>query len=509
MLAGVLAELAPILPAPLEGIRFPGEGAVAFKLRGKWLVLSYRPPSPWLSLEARVDGAGPITPFQRGLAARIAGELRAAEQLKLDRVIRFDFSGQAGFVETEPVQLWFEATGRNANLILTDPGGKILLLDRPVKPQQNRYRTLLPGGIYQTPPPYTKLDPRSLNSPAELAPLLGKPLGQALISQVDGIGPQITRVILQETRLEAAQNTTQENLHQLFPVLQHYAHHPQELVPSVRALSPEPADQLTDLRQRALAALQHQKTTLEHRLEDQRRHQQGAEEAEQLQKQADLLLAYSYQIPRGAQAAELTDFEGSSVNISLAGQPPAQVAQQLYNRAKRLLLRAQAAPERIKNLTTELEALQAEIEALANARPAELRARLKEPAQAARAGLSFVSADGFTVLVGRNAKENEFLTRAAKSEDLWFHIQGLPGSHVIVKTEGKTPPLSTLLFAAELAAYFSKAQKEKNVAVDYTKKKYVSRPRKAAPGQVIYTQAKTLFVDPALPAGNEGLSLIR
>ena len=509
MLAGVLAELAPILPTNLAGIRFPSEGAVAFKLRGKWLVLNYRPPSPWLSLAVSAFGTGPITPFQRGLAARIAGEISSSQQLKLDRVVSFDFSGQEGFVATEPVQLWFEATGRNANLILTDPSGKILLLDRPVGPQQNRYRTLLPGGIYQPPPPYHKLDPRTLGSPADLAHLVGKPLSQALISQIDGVGPQIARVVLEEAGLEATASATRENLDRLFPVLHHYAQNPQELEPKVQALRPEPADQLTDLRKRALAALQHQKTTLEHRLEDQNRHLQGAGEAERIQKQADLLLAYSYQIPKGAQFAELTDFEGNWVKIPLAGQPPAQVAQQLYTRAKRLLARAQAAPERIKNLTGELERLEAEIESLSNAGPAELRFRLKEGRQVTRAGLSFVSGDGFTVLVGRNAKENEFLTRAARSEDLWFHAQGLPGSHVIVKTESKTPPLTTLLFAAELAAYFSKAQKEKHVAIDYTKKKYLSRPHKAAPGQVIYTQAKTLFVDPALPAGNEGLSLIR
>lgn len=62
------------------------------------------------------------------------------------------------------------------------------------------------------------------------------------------------------------------------------------------------------------------------------------------------------------------------------------------------------------------------------------------------------------VLVGRNAKENDLLTRLAHSEDLWFHAQGVPGSHVILKAEGKNPPLEDLLFAAKLAAYHSKAR---------------------------------------------------
>jgi predicted ribosome quality control (RQC) complex YloA/Tae2 family protein len=105
--------------------------------------------------------------------------------------------------------------------------------------------------------------------------------------------------------------------------------------------------------------------------------------------------------------------------------------------------------------------------------------------------------------VGRNAKENDLLTRTAHSEDLWFHAQGVPGSHVILKVEGKNPPLEDLLFAARLAAYHSKARGERQVPVDYTRKKHVWRPRKAPPGQVLYTQAKTLFVEGALPEGLE------
>ncbi len=101
--------------------------------------------------------------------------------------------------------------------------------------------------------------------------------------------------------------------------------------------------------------------------------------------------------------------------------------------------------------------------------------------------------------MGRNSKENDLLTRMAHSEDLWFHAQGLPGSHVILRTQGQATSLSDLLFAAQLAAYYSKARGEKNVAVDYTAKKHVWRPRKAAPGQVLYTQGRTLFVDAELP----------
>lgn len=70
---------------------------------------------------------------------------------------------------------------------------------------------------------------------------------------------------------------------------------------------------------------------------------------------------------------------------------------------------------------------------------------------------------------------------------------------MILRTQGRPAPLPDLLYAAQLAAHHSKARGEKNVPVDYTAKKHVWRPRKAAPGQVLYTQVKTLFVDARLP----------
>ena len=104
--------------------------------------------------------------------------------------------------------------------------------------------------------------------------------------------------------------------------------------------------------------------------------------------------------------------------------------------------------------------------------------------------------DGFTILVGKNNKQNDYLTlRIADPEDIWMHTKNIPGSHVIVIYKGEDFPNTTLTEAAELAAYYSKAQDTPLVPVDYTEKRNVKKPNGAKPGMVIYETNKTAYVD--------------
>jgi len=109
----------------------------------------------------------------------------------------------------------------------------------------------------------------------------------------------------------------------------------------------------------------------------------------------------------------------------------------------------------------------------------------------------YVSKDGWEIYVGKNNQQNDFLTlNLASGNDIWLHTKTIHGSHVIIKNKGsdQTPPLSTLLQAAQLAAYFSKARNEKKVVVDYTLKKYVKKPKNAKPGMVTYSHEKSLLI---------------
>lgn len=103
--------------------------------------------------------------------------------------------------------------------------------------------------------------------------------------------------------------------------------------------------------------------------------------------------------------------------------------------------------------------------------------------------------NGFTVLVGKNNKQNDYITtKLANKEDFWFHVKDFHGSHVILRTNGKIPDFDTLYKCANLAKEHSKAKQSSNIPVDYTYVKYVKKPSGSKPGMVIYTHEKSIVV---------------
>ncbi|MCR8745306.1 Rqc2 family fibronectin-binding protein [Romboutsia lituseburensis] len=109
----------------------------------------------------------------------------------------------------------------------------------------------------------------------------------------------------------------------------------------------------------------------------------------------------------------------------------------------------------------------------------------------------FISSDGFKIFVGKNNKQNDHLTlKVADNNDIWLHTKNIPGSHVIIKCEGKEVSDETLFEGAMLAAYFSKSKMSAQVPVDYTKKKNIKKPNGAKPGMVIYETNNTIYVTP-------------
>ena len=107
--------------------------------------------------------------------------------------------------------------------------------------------------------------------------------------------------------------------------------------------------------------------------------------------------------------------------------------------------------------------------------------------------------DNFTLLVGRNNKENDYLTlKFAKKTDLWFHTKDIHGSHGILLVDGKTPNNDILIKCAQIVAFHSKARESSNVPVDYCDVKFVKKPKGSKPGMVIYSNNKTLNVQPKI-----------
>ncbi|GIW33622.1 NFACT family protein [Meiothermus sp.] len=502
LIHAVVRELAGQLPLRSLGWAFPDEGTAALLLEGVGnLVLRYRPPNPIFTVEpGRLEGEA-RTPFQRLLAARCKGRLLALEQIKLDRVVVLAFEGEKGFVEVAPARLVFELTGRNANLILCDLEGQILGIDRPVTSAINRFRELRPGLPYTPPPPYQKLDPRTLQQ-EELAPFVGRTLAE-LARKLDGVGKELSAELARRAQMIPQTPLAAEHLPLIHRVIHSLVEQPggqAHLSEDLRQAWEE--EETEALRKPLREALQRQIKTLQARLQDYQRAIERLEEAQRLRQWGDLLMAYGHTLPPGP-VARLPDFFGKTVEIPLEkGLSPIQNAVRYYERAKRLEGSAEKALALIPATEAQIADLEAALRQLEHLSRTELleqnrKIRIKGP----QVGLRFRSPGGFEVWVGRNSKENDFLTRMAHSEDLWFHAQGLPGSHVILRTQGQPAALPDLLYAAQLAAYHSKARGETNVPVDYTPKKHVWRPRKAAPGQVLYTQGKTLFVDAALPEG--------
>ena len=117
--------------------------------------------------------------------------------------------------------------------------------------------------------------------------------------------------------------------------------------------------------------------------------------------------------------------------------------------------------------------------------------------------LKFVTSGGYTVLVGRNNKQNDKLTlKTAQNNDIWFHTKNIPGSHTILVTGGKEPGERDMREAAQLAAYHSKGAESSQVPVDYTQVRYVRKPQGAKPGMVIYDNYRTVYVTPQCPVEN-------
>jgi predicted ribosome quality control (RQC) complex YloA/Tae2 family protein len=106
-------------------------------------------------------------------------------------------------------------------------------------------------------------------------------------------------------------------------------------------------------------------------------------------------------------------------------------------------------------------------------------------------------------MVGRNNTENDYLTfKLATKSDIWFHTKDIPGSHVVLFLRDKEAEEMDILQAASLAAYHSKAKESENVPVNYTKIKYIKKLPESKPGMVIFTNNKTVYVN---PENNENL----
>ncbi len=234
----------------------------------------------------------------------------------------------------------------------------------------------------------------------------------------------------------------------------------------------------------------------------------------------DLLLANMGNIRREGDKMIVTDyFDGDMPDVEVPvdqNASPSDTAETYFKRYTKARNGVAAISARLDTVNLEIASLRSRMsdleaailardeQTLADFLPAKKppmpKAKVKKELAEVRGARRFISSDGFEILVGKKAVDNDFLTfRVARSMDTWLHAADYPGSHVIVRNPGKKDiPAKTLIEAARLAAFYSDARELPKAAVRYTQRKFVNKPRKAAPGLVSLSSFKTILVEPQI-----------
>ncbi len=489
-----------------------------------------------------------------------AGKLAAVRQEGCDRILFLDFECVNELGDLVKLTLACEIMGMYSNIIVVNgENGVIIDALKRVDLTMSSQRPVLPNVKYELPPAQDKLNILTTDA-KEIADRLRKleaemPLSKALLSVIQGVSPIICRE-LEYRVLEGATNRLEgalfdklvaelESLKKLtegclgkpcivyredgkpmdaaFMPIEQYRGFLKTREPESFSGALESFYRERDFRERMrvktqslVKLLSNTRERISRKIIKQQTELAQCADREGLRIRGDLLQANLYKIARGAEYAEVENFYdegGGTLRIKLnPAISPAANAQKYYKDYQKAKNAEIALAEQLEKGKSELEYVESvldEVDRAENERElAQIREELTEQGylkrqkskqrQAAQLPpLEFESGDGFKIYVGRNNLQNDKLTlKTAAKTDMWLHTKDIHGSHVIIVCNGKQPSEEAILAAARLAAYHSKARNSTNVPVDYTLVKHVSKPNGAKPGMVIYTDNKTVYVEP-------------
>ncbi len=487
------------------------------------------------------------------------GKLVAVRQDGLERILFLDFDCINELGDSVRLTLACEVMGRYSNCILVNQDGKIIdSLKRNA--DITRERVLLTGFSYEMPHRNQRLNLLETDDATVLNALLLAPeqnLDKALVSIFEGISPLLAREWAYYTcksgiRSHDLEKNQQERLlfaiHKTADMLknQNYQFHilttpegnlkdfcffrPEQYGNLMLVKPTESASKTLDqfYSQRDLKARMKQRANdlfklimnrierVSRKIQNQKQELAQTDQMNQNKLYGDLLSANLYQIQKGDTSAKVVNFyEETAPEIDIPLQinlTPSQNAQKYYTLYRKASTAKQKLAEQIQQGEQELIYLESVFDVLSRAETEndllllreELaqqgylrnRSQKQKPVKQAPP-LAYQSEDGFLILVGRNNRQNDLLTlKQASKQDIWLHTQNIPGSHVILVTEGKEPSETAIRQAAVLAAYHSKARDSSQVPVDFTRIKFVKKPNGAKPGMVIFTNQQTLYVKP-------------
>lgn len=474
------------------------------------------------------------------------GRITEITQKDSERIIEISLEtlNELGFTMSK--KLIFEIMGKHSNIVLMDiASGKIIDSIKRVSFDVNRMRQILPGMIYQYPPaqdkiPFLEISAEQLEAlPAD---------GKAILRSVGGIAPAFAeelalragvqrsgylsdvlaaiespnhadaRVYLDESGApidfypvplsELEENCRVERFGDLSSAMEFYF--------GKKESSNQGRQKSHDLIRSVNALLDKMYLKKKRLSEDLLK----AENSEDLRLYGELLTANIHLIQPGMKSVEVTNYyDGSTLTIPLDVKlSPSKNAQHYFKKYGKSKTAIKEKQIQLDENEAEIKYLESVLSFLENTDDVveieSIRAELVETGYVRRrrqaggfkekkykpAPYRYTLSNGMSVLVGRNNKENDILTfKTAGNKDLWLHTKDIPGSHVIVQSGGVELDEEAVWEAAAIAAYHSKARTSENVPVDYVQIKYVKKPSGAKPGMVIFTNNRTVYVNPAVP----------
>lgn len=498
-LSAVVSELQAFVGGKIQEIRQPNDHDIVMGVynqgREAMLLLSCDPIFARAYLVTKRPGTmTPPPAFCATLRARIEGGfISSIAQIEGDRIVELDVDTPGG-----TFRLIAELMGKHSNLILVEPGGRVLSAAKWVGKTKSS-RPIQSGSPYEWPPVlkpgeivsspfFRKLTDASGSEPVAGSPVLSIGHG-AYPASVAALGlPELKRPSI-SIALE-----------------QHFALEiPKHLAEALRSTL------LTQLARVVLAR--------ETALYDLGLAEEAGGKAPMWQRQGELILAYGPSMEAGNATLQAWDYDGSPVEIKLDPELDFKAnAAKFFDKAKRAKGRMSMVRDQIARLAEDLASV---ISLVGRVEAAERLDQLKDLQGEARKRrwltIAVVQAKskedrpyeghrireltgpgGWSILYGENAESNDYLTlRVAKPSDLWLHIRGNTSAHVVIVTRNQPEKVQreTLEFAARVAIQNSNSKHAGYVPVDYTLKRYVRKPKGAAKGSAVYTHEKTIHVD--------------
>ena len=536
-LRAVLAELRPqLVPSRFEKAQQADGQTIHLGFRTLerrlWLELSWLAEAPRLleipAPPKQGDGSTLAQQLQHGLSGLALTGLR---QEGWERVVELDFAPRP----SEPAQrsLVLELMGRHSNLFLLDQDRRVVAVARQVRESQSRLRPISTGDVYLPPPPMGGRGPsrteRFEHWKGELQ-LLPLPLKRALPSAYQGISPALARQLVaglgDDLLSQPVQELSDTSWQQLWERWQQWLEALEEerfgfrleegggyccwaTGGSATSLNAElAAYHQNRLQARTFSQRQQSlKQRLERALERERQQQQHqrslldqVESSDGLQEQADTLLCQANPSRETINEAQKLYKKARRLRRSVVSITPrlAQHQQQIDQLEGSLtfleLIQLECDRDPQSGLQ-QLKALEEDSERLWQRQPTNRKERRRP--QGDPSPLTLTSSRGLTIQIGRNHRQNEWISlQQARKGDLWFHAQECPGSHVVLKSSAAPAEESDLQAAASLAAHFSRARGNSQVAVVMTPCEQLQRIPGAGPGTVRHRGGEVLWANP-------------